>query len=460
MAGTKQKNSKAGPTDTAKKTKATKKNMPNAKSATTGKGKKSAAKEPEEPEEPEEEPENESVEVDWSDVDLSLPIVTAIMESRVIKKVLYPSPGSNTSTANGGGTTKVEAQYMVATAVFATHDSYKDMFVKGAKSAKGREKWSLKIKNRLVKMHKIVAEIKEEMGATGVGIRSTDEINKNIPSAVTNAWMKWSETAPWFFDMRDLIGERPNLVPTGLGNNETAINFDVLSTHIVDDDEDTGADPHNNNVGDASSKWETTTVDDVVDGEKEWDSLGDGPNQDVASSKGKATATVDKGRGAANVGKGKGNEVKGKETAAEGKATKLSKKKNTKDEFADLAREEEVTRRHELDVARIMQEESLEKTKIDGKVKLKREEREIEALKLKAHLKELRMKQKHEFKMQRLAQKSGSHVPLQLTQDQGTGSRRSTGSIMDWKNNSADNSASDSMFASTPDPYGSLNHSF
>ncbi|KAK1230286.1 hypothetical protein PQX77_006634 [Marasmius sp. AFHP31] len=251
MAGTKQKNSEAGPTDTAKKTKATKKNTPNAKSATTGKGKKSATKEPEEPEE---EPENESVEVDWSDVDLSLAIVTAIMDSQVIKKVLYPSPGFNTSTANGGGTTKVEAQYMVATAVFATHNSCKDMFVKGAKSAKGQEKWSLEIKNCLVKMHKIVAEIKEEMGVTGAGIRSADKINKNILSAVTNAWTKWSETAPWFFNMCDLIGEQPNLVPTGLGNNKTVINFDVLSTHIVDNDKDTSADPHNNNISNASSK--------------------------------------------------------------------------------------------------------------------------------------------------------------------------------------------------------------
>ncbi|KAL0057732.1 hypothetical protein AAF712_015616 [Marasmius tenuissimus] len=384
------------------------------------------------------------------------------MESRVIKKVLYPSPGANALTANGGGTTKVEAQYMVATEVFATHESYKDMFAKGAKSAKGREKWSLKIKNRLVKMPKIVAEIKEEMGATGAGIRSADEINKNIPSAITDAWTKWSETAPWFFDMRDLIGEQPNLVPTGLGNNNTVINFDVLSTRVEDADEETGTDTCNH-PGDTSSDWETTTIDDTVEVEKEWDLMGDGLSEVVESSKGKAKETPAQGQEAGSAGKGKGKDaVRAKGAVVEGKPTKASKKKTNKDKFADLAREEEDTRRHELDVARIMQEESLEKTKIDGKVKLKREEREIEALKLKAHLKELQMKQKHKLKMQRLAQKSSSRIPLYLNQDQGTGSRSllATGSIMDWNNNSADNSASSSTFGSTPDAYSSLNHSF
>lgn len=34
--------------------------------------------------------------------------------------------------------------------------------------------------------------------------------------------------APWFFEVRALIDKRPNLVPTGLGNSQTAIDADII----------------------------------------------------------------------------------------------------------------------------------------------------------------------------------------------------------------------------------------
>jgi hypothetical protein len=38
------------------------------------------------------------------------------------------------------------------------------------------------------------------------------------------------ESFPWLWVMKELIGERPNLVPVGLGNNESSINFGALDS--------------------------------------------------------------------------------------------------------------------------------------------------------------------------------------------------------------------------------------
>jgi hypothetical protein len=70
---------------------------------------------------------------------------------------------------------------------------------------------------------------KKTRGGTGAGITSADEINMDEaddfisrvctanldikPTMLTNCFIQ--ETCPWFFEMRDVIGERPNVVPSG-----------------------------------------------------------------------------------------------------------------------------------------------------------------------------------------------------------------------------------------------------
>jgi hypothetical protein len=39
------------------------------------------------------------------------------------------------------------------------------------------------------------------------------------------------ETFPWFFEVRELISERPNLIPVGIGNNNTEID---MTTYLQD----------------------------------------------------------------------------------------------------------------------------------------------------------------------------------------------------------------------------------
>ena len=81
------------------------------------------------------------------------------------------------------------------------------------------------------------------MGETGAGITSADQIDMSKSNAFTNKWsmhsiyirypfethafmiVAISATFPWLFEMKDLIAERPNLVPVGIGNNTSSIDI-------------------------------------------------------------------------------------------------------------------------------------------------------------------------------------------------------------------------------------------
>ena len=45
------------------------------------------------------------------------------------------------------------------------------------------------------------------------------------------------QSCPWFFEMQELIAERPNIVPTGLRNSESGIDMDMFGGGNVEGDE-------------------------------------------------------------------------------------------------------------------------------------------------------------------------------------------------------------------------------
>lgn len=84
----------------------------------------------------------------------------------------------------------------------------------------------------------------EEMGKTGAGIEREADINMDTPNAFTTKWGTYSYGCytfvfdpndvpiaqikavwPWFFEMQELIGERPNVIPAGLGNSRLISTF-------------------------------------------------------------------------------------------------------------------------------------------------------------------------------------------------------------------------------------------
>ncbi|KAJ3817216.1 hypothetical protein F5880DRAFT_1511972 [Lentinula raphanica] len=114
--------------------------------------------------------------VDWTP-ELSLSMLTIILEDREIKMGLYPGAGQHASTKNSGGKPKTDHQFVIAEALWK-HESF---WPQGkAMTTKVRTQICNKIKNRLSKMEKEVRIINEKMGQTGQGMTSKDEIDKRL----------------------------------------------------------------------------------------------------------------------------------------------------------------------------------------------------------------------------------------------------------------------------------------
>ncbi|KAJ7451322.1 hypothetical protein FB451DRAFT_1409829 [Mycena latifolia] len=113
-----------------------------------------------------------------------------ITEDKVIKRSLFPPCGPNASTTQGGGKPKINAQ------------------------------WDL--------MAKITRAFDNEMGETGAGIKNASEIDMSVENSFTTKWAEILDSCPWYFDMRGLIAQRPNLVPTGVGHSSTGFKADVI----------------------------------------------------------------------------------------------------------------------------------------------------------------------------------------------------------------------------------------
>ncbi|KAJ6622109.1 hypothetical protein B0H10DRAFT_2015303 [Mycena sp. CBHHK59/15] len=259
----------------------------------------------------------------------------------------------------------------------------------------------------------------DDMGETGAGIHSADDIDTNVDNKITMLWDKIKDRALWFFDMRDLIARRPNLIPTGVGHSDSAFDVDVIgaapgplldapaseagSPPWVEDEGPDGADPggflrslaeidtvlesdsemvaeHGPNVG-SDADYTPAASDSVVDG----DNALEADDEDDMSKKPK--------------------KAKGKNAVKKGKIT----------EFADIAKGEEVTRQKELDLASIRASQSLKVLELKGRLGEQHQERRKEermarheerALKLK--MKDRAAQRHHELQMASLPIASGS----------------------------------------------------
>ena len=85
---------------------------------------------------------------DANDFELSWKLVTAITDNTDIKNGLFPRPGANASTANGGGKRKTDHLYEVACEVFADHPTHSEAFAATITPAQ-KCVWTTKTKNKL-----------------------------------------------------------------------------------------------------------------------------------------------------------------------------------------------------------------------------------------------------------------------------------------------------------------------
>ena len=83
--------------------------------------------------------------------ELSWAIVSAITDNDEVRRGLYPEPGSNASTANGGGKRKADFHRIIVDEVFRDHPKYGALYRthQDANDKKKLDAWKLKVKNRI-----------------------------------------------------------------------------------------------------------------------------------------------------------------------------------------------------------------------------------------------------------------------------------------------------------------------
>jgi hypothetical protein len=140
--------------------------------------------------------------------------------------------------------------------------------------------------------------------------------------------------------MQELIAERPNIVPTGLGNSESGIDMDMFGGGSNAEGNESPQSGNDDLPGDP-----TLDDDDREDGGMQ----NEGGTDSVALVRSKSA-----GKTAAHPGTSK----------PATRAPKENKKKRKLEEFAEIASAEELTRQKELDLARARAEEKKAKMEV------------------------------------------------------------------------------------------------
>ncbi|KAJ6631919.1 hypothetical protein B0H10DRAFT_1937663 [Mycena sp. CBHHK59/15] len=146
-------------------------------------------------EEPDDKPaasgeEKDTLFIEWTD-ELTWTLVSGIESDLEMQDGLFPGVGGIARTA---GKAKTHYYYELSKHCFANHPQYKDVFAIDPTQnkkllAKERKLWTNKIKNRVGTLVTKTKKDITEMGQTGAGIASEDEIRSG-----TSFTSKWGES--------------------------------------------------------------------------------------------------------------------------------------------------------------------------------------------------------------------------------------------------------------------------
>ncbi|KAL0569210.1 hypothetical protein V5O48_012756 [Marasmius crinis-equi] len=281
----------------------------------------------------------------WT-TDLSFELLNTITDDPTLKKVLFPGVDQNASYSEGGGMTKKEAHWLTAVALLGEKEQF------SADIATAKEK-----------------------GAAGL----------------TDPWTGIREEKPWYFEMKALLAERPNITPVGIGNSTTTLDVegDIVPGPRTDEEGEGGeASTGTSHAGSGSDKSDDDDDEDIGGREQTAGSRIDKPAPKKATPAPVATAQP------------------GKSQPAE-KPEKKTAKKTKFQEFAELELAEEKSRGKELENQQLNTLKRHEQVTWEGKVEVAREERKAAERKMKHEMKMKRMEQQHEFRMQLLRSQSG-----------------------------------------------------
>ncbi|KAJ7677409.1 hypothetical protein B0H14DRAFT_2656078 [Mycena olivaceomarginata] len=286
----------------------------------------------------------------WKKPEFSQKLLAHIMENGDIKRALYPPCGPNTSTTKGwrgllGSTTR---------------------------------RW----------------------GKTGAGVQNAAEIDMSVTNVFTTKWAEISAKCPWYFNMRNLIGQRPNLVPTGLGHGSSTVTAGVIMPVAAGDAAggpdpimQEGLDDDNNSV--AFTDWAPSPPPERGSRKRRFDDLdddgaaaGSGDDYKTSSPDASESGLPDDDVPALVEQKGKGEQAKPQKKPAKPSTSKPAvaapaasvkpSKKTKLAEFGDIVKNEEKTRHKELDLAALRTCQAIAATEANARIGEKRQDRGAE----------------------------------------------------------------------------------
>jgi hypothetical protein len=253
-----------------------------------------------------------------------------------------------------------------------------------------------------------------DMGETGAGITSEDQIDMEKPNAFTNKWGTHNTTQlaslslilpieqireqfPWYFEMKDLVSERPNVKPVGIGNSGSEI--DMGGYLGKSDDEET---PHSCPLSEDENEGERDQECNDVE-------LKDEDDDSLVSTKRKFVLT--------------------KKTAARsGSSTPAIKHKPKKartvvEKFSDVAKAQEETVQKSLDMKmkriEANKETNIARIKAREQIRVEKERvrKEIEVEKIRLERDKLQME--HEIRMAQLGMSRGASTSIPFSLPSG-----------------------------------------
>ncbi|KAJ7848903.1 hypothetical protein B0H13DRAFT_2403715 [Mycena leptocephala] len=167
----------------------------------------------------------------WKDHVFSEELVALIAEDKEIKQALFPPCGPTPSSANGGDEPKINAQWKLSVLLLGDKPKYRVPIAAAATAAAAKD---TKANQGTAK---IIRAFNTQMGETGAGIHDAQSIDRSKKNEFTTKWAAISAKCPWYFEKRNLNGQRPNLVPTGIGHRNTAVGVLIPGPRTVSDDE-------------------------------------------------------------------------------------------------------------------------------------------------------------------------------------------------------------------------------
>ncbi|KAG2133031.1 hypothetical protein DEU56DRAFT_757250 [Suillus clintonianus] len=278
---------------------------------------------------------------------------------------LYPEPGANASTKNGGGAKKTEHHWALCKVLFDGHAEYGSAFeiALGNLKEKGlRQAWILE--------RKTLVYVKE-MGTTGAGIEREEDIDM---SQVNNFTTRWEEF-PWFFEMRALVANCPSRIPTGVGNADSAADFSIL---LPNDGEEF-----------SESLSEPVGLSDVE------------PDGDTSVASGEDTKPP-KHQRSTKIEDLADEDCKPAKKLKVTTSTKPSKTKSFLDRYAEVAEQEELTAQKRADALTAKASLAVVKAKAKAQIKLEKERRETEKERRKTEYALRKLELEHQFRMAQL----------------------------------------------------------